>query len=47
MDIAVLDQTINEAYLRDVGIPNSHNLHSTTVKKLQKYTDLKKELIRI
>jgi hypothetical protein len=29
-----------------VGIPNHHNLHSSITKKLQKYTDLKEELIR-
>jgi hypothetical protein len=29
----------------DVAIPNSHNLHSSITEKLQKYTDLKKELI--
>jgi hypothetical protein len=33
-----------EAYLIDAVISN---LHSTITKKLQKYTDLKEELIRI
>jgi len=46
LDIAVLDQTIKEAQLRDAAIPNSHNLHSTIAKNLLKYTDLKEELIR-
>ena len=40
-----LDKTIK--YLTYVAIPNSHNLHSTITEKLQKYTDLKEELIRI
>jgi len=40
-DIAVLDQTIKEAHLRDEAIPNSHNLHSTIAKNLLKFTDLK------
>lgn len=26
-----------EAYLTGVAIPNSHNLHSTITKKIQKY----------
>ena len=30
------------AYLIDVAIPNSHNLHSTVTDRLQKYTELKK-----
>jgi hypothetical protein len=42
-----LDKTIKEAYLIVVAIPNSHSLHSTITEKLQKYTDLKEELIRI
>jgi hypothetical protein len=29
----------------DVAVPNSHNLHSTITERLQKYTDLKGELI--
>jgi hypothetical protein len=28
-------------------IPSSHNLHSTITKKLQKYADLKEQLLRI
>jgi len=31
----------------DVAIPNSHNLHCTVTEKLQKYADLKEELIRM
>jgi hypothetical protein len=46
-DIIILDKTIKEAYLIVVAIPNSHSLHSTITEKLQKYTDLKEELIRI
>jgi len=45
-DIMVLNKTIKEACIRDIAIFNSHNLHSTITKKLQKYTDLKKELVR-
>ena len=46
LHIVILDKTIKEAYLVDVAIPNSHNLHSTITQKLQKYNGLK-ELIRI
>jgi hypothetical protein len=46
-DIIILDNTIKEAYLIDVALPNSHNLHSIITEKLQKYTGLKEELIRI
>jgi hypothetical protein len=42
-----LTKTIKKAYLIHVAIPNSHNLHSTITEKLQKYTDLKQELISI
>jgi hypothetical protein len=42
----MLDKTIKGAYSIYVAIPNSHSLHSTITEKLQKYTDLKKELIR-
>jgi len=41
------EKTTKEAYLLDAVIRNSHNLHSTITHKLQKYTDLKEELIRI
>ena len=30
-----------------LAIPNSHNLYSTITERLQKYTDLKEQLIRI
>ena len=36
-----------EAYLIGVAIPNSHDLHNSITKKLQKYTYFKVELIRI
>ena len=29
----------------DIAIPNTHNFHSAITEKLQKYTDLKAELI--
>ena len=40
-------RTKKQTYSIDAAIPNSHNLHSTITEKLQKYTDLKEELIRI
>jgi hypothetical protein len=43
----MLDRNIKEAYFIYVAIPNSHDPYSTYTKKLQKYTDLKEELIRI
>jgi len=43
-DIVLLDETIKEAYLIDVAIPDSHKLYNTITERLQKYT---KELIRI
>jgi len=36
-----------KAYLIIVAIPNSYDLHNSITKKLQIYTDLKVELIRI
>jgi hypothetical protein len=36
-----------EAKSVDVAIPNSHNLRRTITEKLQKYTDLQEELVRI
>jgi hypothetical protein len=42
-----LIKTVKEAYLIDVAIANSQNLHSTITGKLHKYTDLTEELIRI
>jgi hypothetical protein len=46
-DIMVLNKTVKKAYIRDIAIFNGHNLHGTITKKLQKYTDLKKELVRM
>jgi hypothetical protein len=46
-DRVIRDKTIKEAYLIDVAIPNSHDLICTVTKKLQKYTDVKEELIRM
>ena len=43
-DIVLLDETIKEANLIDVAIPDSHNLYSTITERLQKY---KEELISI
>ena len=39
-DTALLDKTIKEAYLTDIAILNSHNLHSAITQKFQKYTDM-------
>jgi len=44
-DIVILDKTIREAFLIDVAVPNSHNLHNNITEKLQKYTDLKDDII--
>jgi hypothetical protein len=43
----MLDGTIKAAHSVDVAIPNSHSLHSAITDKLQKYTDLKEELISL
>ena len=40
-DIVMLDKTIKEAYLTDVTIPNSYDLYSNIIEKLQKDTYLK------
>jgi len=45
LGIVILDKTIREAYLIDVAVPNSHNLHNNITEKLQKYTDLKDDII--
>jgi len=37
-----LTSMLKYAYLIDVAIPNSHNLHSTVTDTHQKYTELKK-----
>jgi hypothetical protein len=46
-DTVILDKTIKEVCLIDAAVPNSHNLHSAITEKLQKYTELKEELIRV
>jgi hypothetical protein len=38
---------MTEAYIIEVAIPNSHNLHSTITKNFHKYADLKEKLLRI
>ena len=40
-DIVTLDKTIKEAQLIDVTIPNSFDLYSNIIEKLQKNTYLK------
>jgi len=42
----MFDKTTKEAYLTDVAILNTHNLHSSSTEKLQKRAD-PKELTRI
>ena len=42
-DVSILGTTMKEAYLIDVGIPNSQNVCSIIGKRLKKYTDLKEE----
>jgi hypothetical protein len=44
--VVIPDKTTKETHSIDVAIPNSHNL-STITEKLQKYTDLKEEFVRI
>jgi len=46
-DIVILGMTTKEAYLIDVGIPNSRNICSIISKRLKKYTDLKEELTKM
>ena len=46
-DVVVLKLTIKEAYLTDVAIPNANKPRSTITERLQKYIDLKEELIRM
>jgi hypothetical protein len=36
---------MKEAHSVDAAIPNGRNLHSTITERLQKYTDLKEEMI--
>jgi len=35
------NETIREAYLLDVAVPKSHNLHRAITEKPQQYTDLR------
>ena len=43
----VQPSTINEVLSADVAFPNRHNFHSAITERLQKYMDLKEELVRI
>ena len=43
-DIVILYEPIKEGYLINVAVRKGHNLYSIITEKLQKYTDLKKEL---
>jgi hypothetical protein len=47
LDMIICDKTVKEAYLLDVAVSNIYNFHSTITEKLQNYTYLKGELIRI
>jgi hypothetical protein len=46
-NVVTFDKTIKEAHSIYAAIHNSHNLHSTITEKVQKYTVLKEELVRI
>lgn len=46
-DIVILGMTMKEAYLIDVGIPNSRSIFSIVSKRLKKYTDLKEDLTKM
>ena len=45
--LLTLDKAIEGAYWVDVATPNENNLHSTITGKLQKYRELKEELVRM
>jgi hypothetical protein len=45
--MVILDKTMKDTSLINAAIPNSQDIHSTIIMKLQKYTDLKEELTRI
>jgi hypothetical protein len=47
LDMTIIFETIKEAHLTYAAISNSRNLHSTISAKLQNYTDLKEEFVRI
>jgi hypothetical protein len=43
----MFDKTIREAHVIYVALHSNHNLRSTITERLQKYNDLKEELVRI
>jgi hypothetical protein len=45
--IIIITTTIKEAYVTDVAIPSSHNLHSIITDKLRMCTDLIEGFTRI
>ncbi|XP_064076354.1 uncharacterized protein LOC135194637 [Vanessa tameamea] len=46
-DITLVNKSSKIAYLIDVSVPNTHNLLKTITEKINKYTELKEEIIRI
>jgi len=46
-DVGILVMIMKEAYLIDVGIPNSCRICSIISKRFKKYADLKEELTKM
>lgn len=46
-DITMIDKINKHAYLIDIAVPNTHNIQKTITEKINKYTELKEEIIRI
>lgn len=46
-DITLVDKTTKTAYLIDITVPNTHNIQKAVAEKINKYTDLKEEVLRI
>lgn len=46
-DITLVNKATKAVYLIDVSVPNTHNLLRSITDKINKYTELKQEIIRI
>lgn len=46
-DITLVNKTTKTAFLIDVTIPNTHNIQKSITEKINKYTELKEEILRI
>lgn len=46
-DITLIDKENKIVHIIDIAIPNTHNIQKTITEKIQKYTELKEEIIRI